>query len=58
LVGGGREMNKETTDNNIKKCLEDIKDICLVLTDPKEWVKKHNVPYIQNLKGGDKRCKL
>ena len=28
------------TDAEIKKCLEDIKDICLVLTDPKEWKRR------------------
>jgi hypothetical protein len=34
-------MSKET-DKKITKLLADIKDICLVLTKPEEWRKKHD----------------
>jgi hypothetical protein len=32
-------MNAQT-DVEIRKCIEDIKDICLVLTDPAEWKRR------------------
>lgn len=33
-------MSKQI-DETIRKCLEDIKDICLVLTEPKKWQAIH-----------------
>ncbi len=30
------------TDADIVKCITDIKDICLVMTDPKEWQRRRD----------------
>jgi hypothetical protein len=37
-----------THDANIQKCIDDIKDITLVLTNPKEWEKQKEEKYDRN----------